>query len=38
MSLSQIARIETGKINPTVCSLIVIVKTLKIKPAEFLDF
>ncbi|MBX2914307.1 MAG: helix-turn-helix transcriptional regulator [Cyclobacteriaceae bacterium] len=38
ISLSQIARIETGKINPTVCTLIVIAKTLKIKPTELMDF
>jgi transcriptional regulator with XRE-family HTH domain len=38
ISLSQIARIETGKINPTVCTLIIIAKTLKIKPTELMDF
>jgi transcriptional regulator with XRE-family HTH domain len=38
ISLSQIARIETGKINPTVCTLITIAKTLKIKPTELMDF
>jgi DNA-binding XRE family transcriptional regulator len=38
ISLSQIARIETGKINPTVCTLIIIAKTLKIKPIELMDF
>jgi len=38
ISLSQIARIETGKINPTLCTLITISKTLKIKAPELLDF
>ncbi|MBX2894958.1 MAG: helix-turn-helix transcriptional regulator [Cyclobacteriaceae bacterium] len=38
ISLSQMARIETGKINPTVCTRIVIAKTLKIKPTELMDF
>lgn len=38
ISLSQIARIETGKINPTVCTLLVIAKTLKIKASELMDF
>jgi transcriptional regulator with XRE-family HTH domain len=38
ISLSQIARIETGRVNPTVCTLIVISRTLKIKPTELMDF
>lgn len=38
ISLSQIARIETGKINPTLCTLITIANTLKIKAPELLDF
>lgn len=38
ISLSQIARIETGRINPTLCTLITIAKTLKIKAPELLDF
>jgi transcriptional regulator with XRE-family HTH domain len=38
ISLSQIARIETGKINPTVCTLIIIAKTLKIKASDLMDF
>jgi len=38
LSLSQIARIETGKINPTVCTLITIAKTLKIKASDLMDF
>jgi transcriptional regulator with XRE-family HTH domain len=38
ISLSQIARIETGRVNPTVCTLIVISKTLKIKPTELMNF
>ena len=38
LSLSQIARIETGRINPTVCTLIIIAQTLKIHPSELLKF
>ena len=30
LTLSQIARIETGKTNPTLCTIVVIEKTLKI--------
>ena len=38
LSLSQIARIETGRINPTLCTIVTIAKTLKIDPKELLDF
>jgi transcriptional regulator with XRE-family HTH domain len=38
MSLSQIARIETGKINPTLCTIVLIAKTLKVVPKELLQF
>ena len=38
VSLSQIARIETGKINPTLCTIIIIAKTLNIDPKKLLDF
>jgi transcriptional regulator with XRE-family HTH domain len=38
ISLSQIARIETGRINPTLCTLLTIAKTLKIKASDLLDF
>ncbi len=38
VSLSQIARMETGKINPTLCTLLTIAKTLKIKAPDLLDF
>lgn len=38
ISLSQIARIETGRINPTLCTLLTIAKTLKIKASILLDF
>ncbi len=38
LSLSQIARIETGRINPTLCTIITIAKTLKVHPKELLDF
>lgn len=38
ISLSQVARIETGKINPTLCTLLIIAKTLKIKASDLLDY
>jgi transcriptional regulator with XRE-family HTH domain len=38
VSLSQIARMETGKINPTLCTLITVAKTLKIRATDLLDF
>lgn len=38
LSLSQIARIETAKINPTLCTLIIIANTLKVHPRELMDF
>jgi len=38
ISLSQIARIETGKINPTLCTLVVISESLKIELNELLSF
>lgn len=38
ISLSQIARIETGRINPTLCTIVILAKTLKIHPKELLDF
>ena len=34
MELSQIARIETGKINPKLLTLLSIAKALKIQPSE----
>jgi transcriptional regulator with XRE-family HTH domain len=38
LSLSQIARIETAKVNPTLCTLLVIANTLKVHPRELMDF
>ncbi len=38
LSLSQIARIETAKINPTLSTLIAIAKALEIKPSELFNF
>jgi predicted transcriptional regulator len=38
ISLSQIARIETGKINPTLCTLIIISRTLGISQHRMLEF
>ncbi len=37
LSLSQIARIETAKINPTLSTLIVIAKAMDIKLSELCD-
>jgi transcriptional regulator with XRE-family HTH domain len=37
LSLSQIARIETGKTNPTLCTIIVIAKTLNVDPSLLLQ-
>jgi transcriptional regulator with XRE-family HTH domain len=38
LSLSQIARIETVKGNPTVSTLFTIARALKIRPKELFDF
>ncbi len=38
ITLSQIARIETGKINPTLCTILSIAKTLGADKKEMLDF
>lgn len=38
LSLSQIARIETAKVNPTICTIFVIAKYLGVSPKELVDF
>ena len=38
ITLSQIARIETCKINPTVSTMFKIARTLKINVSELFDF
>ncbi len=38
LSLSQIARIETMKINPTVSTMFMIARTLNVPIAELFDF
>ncbi len=38
LTLSQIARIETMKINPTVSTMFRIARTLKINVADLFDF
>ena len=38
LSLSQIARIETARINPTISTLFRIIRTLEISPKELFDF
>ena len=37
LSLSQIARIETGKVNPTLCTIITIAKTLRVEPIDLFN-
>jgi transcriptional regulator with XRE-family HTH domain len=37
LALSQIARLEVGDRNPTLCTIIVIAKTLKVEPGELLN-
>ena len=36
LTLSQIARIETGRVNSTVCTIVVLAKALEIEPSELL--
>ena len=38
LTLSQIARIETVKANPTISTLFKIIRTLEISPNEFFNF
>lgn len=38
VSLSQIARIETGRINPTISTIFVIARAMEIEPEEFFKF
>lgn len=38
LSLSQIARIETARINPTISTLFKIIRALEISPKELFDF
>ena len=38
LALSQIARIETLRINPTISTIFCICKALEIKPSQLLDF
>ncbi len=38
LSLSQIARIETARLNPTLCTIVIIANTLKVHPRELMDF
>ena len=38
LTLSQIARIETARINPTISTLFRIIRTLEISPIELFDF
>jgi len=37
LSLSQIARTETGRVNPTLCTIVLIAKTLKVEPTELFN-
>ena len=38
LTLSQIARIETTKTNPTISTLFKIIRTLEISPADLFNF
>lgn len=38
VSYSQISRIEAGQINPTICTIQVIAKAMKVHPMEFFNF
>ncbi len=38
ISISQLTRIEHGRINPTLCTLKALAKGLKIKMADLFDF
>nr|MBP6316158.1 helix-turn-helix transcriptional regulator [Chitinophagaceae bacterium] len=38
ITLSQIARIETGKINPTLCTILTLAKTMGADKRDLLDF
>ena len=38
LSLSQIARIETGRINPTLSTIFILAKTLNVPLKELFDF
>ena len=38
ITLSQIARIETAKINPTICTLKILAQTLGVPLKEMFDF
>ena len=37
LSLSQIARIETARLNSTICTVVVLAKSMDISPAQLLD-
>jgi len=37
LSLSQIGRIETAKINPTLCTIVLIADTLKVPRSRMLE-
>ena len=38
LTLSQIARIETARTNPTLSTIFRIIRTMEIKPSELFDF
>jgi len=37
VEISQISRIERGKVNTSLCTLIVLAKTLELPPSKLLD-
>ena len=38
LTLSQIARIETARTNPTLSTIFRIIRTMEIRPSELFDF
>jgi len=36
LTLSQIARIETGKLNSTICTVVVLARALDVDPSELM--
>ena len=36
LTLSQIARIETGRLNSTICTVVILAKALDVDPGEIL--
>jgi len=37
LSLSQIARIETARLNSTICTVVILARSMNISPSQLLD-